>query len=99
MTQIILAQRIAKLDELNRCPVCGSPLVQRCGGRKNRKMFFDCSAIFMVNPNAPIEALLPCPKPSVTAAMILDAEIHEASIAYVRTAGGSSSIQIKGQIS
>jgi hypothetical protein len=98
MKQVVLAQRIAKLDELKSCPVCGAPLVQKCGGHKNRKMFFDCSAIFMANPNAPIEALLPCPKPSVTAAMILDAEIHEASTAFARTSAGTPPLQTKGQL-
>ncbi|WP_349433597.1 hypothetical protein [Pararhizobium sp. A13] len=71
-------KRIAKFDALSNCPVCGSKRGLALGGRKNRKLSFDCGAIFYVEPGQPIGSLLPCPGPSNTAAILLDLEIVQA---------------------
>lgn len=79
MSTIILQQRIAKLDSLPGCPVCGAKLRLSYGGHKNRRIVFECEAVFIAEPNAEIRTMMPCPKPSETAAMMLNKEIEAAT--------------------
>jgi hypothetical protein len=72
------AKRIAALDALNNCPVCGAKRGLSLGGRKNRKLSFDCGAVFFVMPGRAISGMLACPGPSNTAALLLDLAIAEA---------------------
>lgn len=74
----ILTKRIDVLDALANCPVCGAKRGLSLGGRKNRKLSFDCGAIFFTMPGHPIDSMLPCPGPSNTAALLLDLGITEA---------------------
>ena len=87
MDQITL-KRIAKLDSLGNCPSCGSARGLALGGRKNRKLSFDCGAIFFVEPGQPIGNLLPCPGSSNTAAILLDLEIVQDDHISGKTASG-----------
>lgn len=75
MSTLLLQQQIAKLDGLPGCPVCGAKPRHRYGGHKNRRISFECEAIFIVEPNSEIRVMVPCPAPSDTAAMMLNAEI------------------------
>lgn len=83
------SKRIATLDALRNCPVCGSERGLSFGGRKNRKLSFDCGAIFFTLPGHPIASMLPCPGPSNTAAMLLDLSIVEAEQMELVKAGAA----------
>lgn len=74
----LIHKQIAKLDSITNCPVCGSPRSYTLGGRKGRKLFFLCGSLFFCHPGAPIGALIPCPRPSETAADLLNLEIVQA---------------------
>lgn len=77
MSNLLLQQRIAKLDSLPGCPACGAKLRLRTGGHKNRRVYFDCEASFACTPNTEITVMMACPAPSETAAMMLNREIEE----------------------
>ena len=74
----LLQKRIAKLDSLPGCPVCGAKPRLSYGGHKKRRVSFECEAIFFVEPNTEIRVMVPCPAPSDTAALILNMEMGEA---------------------
>lgn len=77
MSNLLHHRHLAKLDSLTNCPVCGAKRRLAYGGRKARRVIFECEASFVCDPNTEIRAMMPCPAPSELAANLLNHELIE----------------------
>lgn len=78
--------RSSKLDELKRCPACGSERLGGSGSLITTSVFFVCGSKFSTAIDRRIEPVDLCPASSMTAAEALNDEVALA----IRSGGKSS---------